>query len=465
MRPDLGMGIVPKDSRSIASLLSAALPAALALGMALAAPATATLQARLVVYPEVRLGAFNGFGGNFCFDLDDGVAQVVRERLDPPVARVRMHLDDLRESSPVSSDRHADWMRTLREADLPRSELWQCLEVAAALHQRRTCIHISTWRVPAWLLDKPIQHDQNVIPPDHIKEFAGMIAAYLDYLRQSRGVEPATFSFNEPDWGANVIFTPEGHRDALLEVAAEMRQRGLRTRLMLGDLSNARDGTDFLTPVLDTPELMELAAGISFHAWGEASHREYAVWRRLADRLGLPLVIGEIGVDYDWRNVQLHGYSYAIEELKHYFNVLKAARPQSILYWEYGASYALLPPYVSPTRLANSERLSFQQHWVWLTPPESEAIACYSSRSEIMAAVFAIPRERGEGLTLHIGNFGDNTSLEIYGLPHGLRILHVYTTSQGSYCRRSQPLMLKSGRGRITLPARSLATLTSIEEL
>ena len=415
----------------------------------------------LTVDPTRRLGAFDGFGGNFCFGLDEAVTEQVRRRLRPRVARLRMHLDDLGQPPAGSRDPHADWMRMLAAADRPWSELWQSLGFAETLHRDGTRIQISTWRVPAWILDHPPMHDQNRIAPAHYDDLAGMVAAYLDYLRRSRGVVPETFSFNEPDWGANVIFTPDGYRDALLAVNQALRRCGLETRLMIGDLATARDGNAYLSPVLTNSTLMARAAGLSFHAWSEAAEANYAAWRVLADQMELPLIVGEIGVDHNWREVQLHEYDYALREMAHYLDVLRQARPQQVLYWEYGASYALLPPETRRDRHPESERLALQQHLVSLTPPGAEAIVCHSPLKTVSAAAFAFPDGGHEGYTLHVANFGAETSLDIAGLPYRIRRLNVVETSQGVCFRTRRAVPCKAGFARVTLPALSLTTFTT----
>ncbi|NLF86183.1 MAG: hypothetical protein GX571_08780 [Lentisphaerae bacterium] len=415
----------------------------------------------LALDPSRRLGAFDGFGGNFCFGLDEPVTEQVRQRLRPRVARLRMHLDDLGPPLAGSGDSHSAWMRMLAAADRPWSELWQNLGLAETLHRDGTRLQISTWRVPAWILDHPPTHDQNRIAPGRYDDLAGMVAAYLDYLRRSRGVVPETFSFNEPDWGANVIFTPDGYRDALLAVNQALRRHGLETRLMIGDLSTAGDGNAYLAPVLTNSTLMARAAGISFHAWNKAAEADYAAWRALADQTGLPLIVGEIGVDHNWRDVQLHGYDYALREMAHYLDVLRQARPQQVLYWEYGASYALLPPETRRDRQPESERLALQQHLVSFTPPGAEAITCHSPLKTVSAAAFAVPRGKHEGYTLHVANFGAETSLDIAGLPYRIRRLDVVETSQGVCFRTRRAVPCKAGIARVTLPALSLTTFTT----
>lgn len=420
--------------------------------------------ASLLLSPDRREGRFEGFGGNFAFGLDDGVADTVRRQLRPPVARIRMHLDDLHAPPAGGGDLHAAWLRMLLAADRPWTELWQNLTLAADLHRQRSRLQISTWRVPAWLLDAPIQHDQNVIPRRHYAAFAGMVAAYLDFLRQSRGVIPETFSFNEPDWGANVIFTPEEYRDALLAVTEAFHRHGISTRLMLGELASARDGTPYLTPALTNQTLLSQAAGISFHAWGGAAAADYTAWRRRAVALGLPLFVGEIGADPNWRTVALHGYDYALRELALYHDVLLHARPASVLYWEYGSSYSLLPPRPRGGWTVASERLSFQRQWTALTPPGADYVAVQTTADTLRPVAFTFDRQGERHITLHIANLGAPTALAIAGLPEGIDRLHRWLTARGAFSRREADLSLAGGAGRLELPAESLTTLTTLAD-
>lgn len=419
----------------------------------------------VTLLPQEELGRFEGFGGNYCFRLEEEVVNHVERRLRPPVARLRMHLDDL-QPPPPGSDPHAAWLRMLLAADRPWSELWHCLNRASQLHKRNARLHISTWRVPAWLLDRPLQHDQNQIPARHIETFAGMVAAYLDYLRQRYGVVPESFSFNEPDWGANVSFTPQEYHDTLLAVTRALRQRGIATRLLLGDLATMRQGshsiTNYLAPVLASHELRTAAAGLSVHAWGGAESGDYQAWRNAADQLGLPLVIGEIGSDPDWRNVRLHGYDYALRELALYFEVVAACAPQQVLYWEYGASYSLLPPLPGGGWARDSARLAMQWHWVALTPPGATQVAVKADDPALRSVAYYWRNSAGlPGLTLHLANFGPANTSRLTGLPAGLGSLRRYTTSEEQFAQRESDWQPATAATPITLPAQSFTTLTT----
>ncbi len=412
----------------------------------------------LAVNPATSLGTFEGFGGNYGFILGNGAAERTDRALRPPVARLRMHLDDL--APIVSGEAHSQWLRSLLAADRPWTELWENLEMAEDLQRRGARMTISTWRAPDALLDHEPRHDQNRVPRRHYDRFAGMIAAYLDYLRLSRGVEPEAFSFNEPDWGANVLFTPGEYRDALLAVSRALDRHNLSTRLMLGELANVRSGIDYLSAVLDTPELLRKAGGLSVHVWGRAAPEEFAAWRELATRLNLPLIIGEVGVDPNWREAPWRNPGYGLREVALYLEVLKHARPSMMLYWEYGDSYGLLPRDDRGTWRAG-DRFAFQKHWTRLTPPGARMVEHSLSTDGLAAVVFA----SGEGdadWTLHVANPGAARSLRVAGLPPLRAPWRVVTSTASQPWRRRPPPVRGNPRLLLDLPAASLTTLTTL---
>ena len=128
---------------------------------------------------------------------------------------------------------------------------------------------------------------------------------------------------------------------------------------------------------------------------------------------------------------------------------LKQPRPQ------------LAPPETRRDRHPESERLALQQHLVSFTPPGAEAITCHSPLKTVSAAAFAVPRGKHEGYTLHVANFGAETSLDIAGLPYRIRRLDVVETSQGVCFRTRRAVPCKAGIARVTLPALSLTTFTT----
>jgi hypothetical protein len=422
--------------------------------------AVAPPAATLTLHADRESGRFEGFGGNFCFGLDTGAAEMTRRLLRPPVARVRMHLDDLPPpSGPVS---HATLMNALVAADRPWNELWQGLEMAAALRKQGARILISSWRMPAWLLEAPPRHDQNRVPREMYPLMAEAIAAYLDYLRLTRGVEPETFSFNEPDWGANVIFSAHEYRDALLAVEAALTKYGVRTRLLLGDLANARTGTSYLEPALAAPTLLRNAAALSFHAWGYAAPSDYAAWSELAKRLRLPLIVAEAGADPDWQRVDVQHYDYALRELALYQQLLANARPQVVLHWEYGDNHYAVLAHDKRQGWRHGERLAFQKQWIAYTPPGALLTACETADTELMATAFAMPSRTRRDWTLHIGNFGRQRALALVGLPRDVARLQSVTTSQGRLCVPRSGIRVRHGQADIILAGASFTTLTTL---
>ena len=69
----------------------------------------------------------------------------------------------------------------------------------------------------------------------------------MEYLKNLYGVETVAFSFNESDLGINVRHTGMEHAEFIKGLGAHMASRGLATKLLLGDNSDATT-FDFIIP-------------------------------------------------------------------------------------------------------------------------------------------------------------------------------------------------------------------------
>ena len=85
------------------------------------------------------------------------------------------------------------------------------------------------------------------------------IASYLEFLKNDYGVEADFFSFNESDLGIDVVHTPEQHRDFIKAFGRYLVDRGLKTKMLLGDNSDATT-YDFIVPALEDPEALRSAS-------------------------------------------------------------------------------------------------------------------------------------------------------------------------------------------------------------
>lgn len=413
----------------------------------------------LTVHPAQVLQRFEGFGGNYCYGIDTPVSDLTRRHLAPPVARVQMSLDVLTPPPPPGADPFASFERMLLAADRPWTPLWRELQNAASLRRQGARLMVAQWRAPEWAVRPPLQENQNRVPPQLHPMLAQAVSAYLHYARQARGLEYEWYSINEPDWGANVLYTPAEYRRWTVIIGNELRSRGLATTILLGDLANPRDPVRYLDETLADAEALRHAGALSFHSWGGAQPYQYAFWRDLANRLRLPLVVAEAGVDPDWRNVDVHRYAYALSELALYQDLLTHARPQMVLLYEYSDDYPLLKRV--PGGYRPTERFAFQRHWLAFTPPGAEGIAVTVEPPTVAATAFRVPSDGGIGWTLHLANLRWEQKLRLTGLPPELGAFNVVRTSRGRLFEQGDRVRTRGGSAELILPAESMTTLST----
>jgi hypothetical protein len=189
-------------------------------------PVQLRLNAGKVSYP------FDGCGGSYCFGLGTPVTNYTLENLRSGWSRSEMLVDawvPQAEDCPASD---TDWTKLAAKYDRPGSQLRLHLEMAQALQRRGTPYISSIWRLPEWLYTDPGAHPgenaaHRIIAPERWDAMLRCLGSYLLYAKEKYGVEPDLFSFNEPDWGVNVYFSPETHRDAIKSIGAHFEKLGL----------------------------------------------------------------------------------------------------------------------------------------------------------------------------------------------------------------------------------------------
>ena len=405
---------------------------------------------------------FEGFGGNYCYGLQGFLARTAYATLRPAWARVQMRLDELtRPSGRV--DAAADFLRQLAAADLPDSELRQGLDFQSLLATNQTPCFMALWRAPKWMhTDGEAHQAGNVVKPAEWPRLAAAVGAYLRYARDRYCVEPETFALNEPDGGASILVTPELYPTVMQLFADELQRQGLRTRLALGDVANPReDARAYLKPVLSDPVALRQVSWVSFHSWGGAVDDEYAEWAALADRLRLPLVVAEAGVDPDWKHVPVFRQDYAMQEMGMYFSLLAHARPQAILLWEHSDDYPVLARNADG-RFETTARWGLQRQWIAYTPRGSLAVDCSVLTGDRLDACAFVHGADGNGLTVHLGNRSGARVCRIDKLPPALAMLHVVQTTRDQHAYSMGDVRSQGGELRIELPAESMTTLTTL---
>ncbi|MDR3367441.1 MAG: hypothetical protein LBO71_10825 [Prevotellaceae bacterium] len=169
------------------------------------------------------------------------------------------------------------------------------------------------------------------------------IADYLVALKTIYGVEATAFSFNESDIGIDVYHTPAQHAYLIKTLGAYFASRGLSTKLLLGDNSDATT-FDFILPALNDPATYPYIYAVSFHSWRGCDDHTLNNWAWAARQINVPLIIGEGSTD-----AAAHRYSqifaeatFALYDINLYTRIAAICQPQPILQRQLTSDYSIL---------------------------------------------------------------------------------------------------------------------------
>ncbi len=396
--------------------------------------------AHVTVDPAAPRYAFDGFGGDYCFNVSSPVVEYTMENLTQAWMRFEL--------------KGYDWDRT--RATEPDAALERDFELMQRAQKKNLPWIISLWRVPERFYtdanQKPVGSFGRQIAPDRWPELLDLIGSYLVYLRKNYAAEPDYFSFNESDLGVDIGFTAATHRDMIKRVGAHLASLGLKTKMLLGDTANPRDSHLFVLPTLADPEAMRYVGAVSFHSWGGGTPAQYAAWGDVGAWTGLPLVVAEAGTDPGaYRNHTFDSYAYGLGEMRQYQELLRDSRPTAILYWQFTDDYSLVHLAAGKT-IEPTGRFWLMKHFTNLTPLQSRVVASTSDQPDVLVSAFA----RGDDLAIHILNTGPAREATLTGLPAG-KWRRITTTETAALKESADPL--SSSASPLTLPARSLTTL------
>jgi len=319
------------------------------------------------------------------------------------------------------------------------------------------------WILSLWMLPERFYTDPNQRPPgtfgrriapERWPEFLDLLTGYLAYVKKNYGAEPDLFSFNEPDLGVSIGFTAETHRDEIRRIGARLASLGFKTRMLLGDTANPRDSHKFVLAAAADPEAMRYVGAVSFHSWGNGTPEQYGAWGDVAEWLGLPLIVAEAGVDPGaYENSAYDSFAYGLKEARQYQELLRFARPQAVIYWQFTDDYALVR--VGPGGVIEpTGRFWLMKQFVNLSPTRSKVVASASDQPDVLVSAFA----RGDTLAVHVLNAGPERDAVLSGLPAGR--WRVVTTTEASGFQESTAATDGTAK-RFHLPARSLTTVVS----
>ena len=410
---------------------------------------------------------FAGFGGNFRLQNPKGDPQVIDyclQHLRVAWGRVEMPWQlwqpDLAQD-PTAAAAQGQLHPHVRES----------MEMAQRLSKKGIPVIVTAWSAPQWAIVGPRIRGGgpgpdgiwgNPLDKNTMQASYKSIADYIVYLKEKYGVEVAMFSFNESDLGINIRQTGQEHDELIKGLGAYFVARGLKTKLLLGDNSDATT-YDFINPALHDPAARPYIGAVSFHSWRGCDDATLAKWAAASREIELPLLVGEGSID-----AQAWGYpaifeesSYALQEITLYTRLLAQCQPLSILQWQLTSDYSPLAGggiYGNPAPLHPTQRF-FNLQQLANTPPDVVALPLTTDRPNLACAALG---NRAKGVyALHLVNNGATRPVTLTGLPATVKNLRVFVTDKTRAVQEGPRLAVAKGTAHFTLEAGTYVTLES----
>jgi hypothetical protein len=163
-------------------------------------------------------------------------------------------------------------------------------------------------------------------------------------------------------------------------------------------------------------------------------------------------MVTEEGVDPDaYRNHSFDNYDYGLGEAAQQQDLLRFARMNACLFWQFTADYGLV--HVKPDgSIEATQRFWLMKHFTDLTPRKSQVVASASDQPDVLVSAFV----RDKSAAVHVLNLGPARTSVISGLPPGA--WRTVTTTDSITFAEGQTNA--GATCTLALPARSLVTLT-----
>ncbi|MFO7669168.1 MAG: hypothetical protein R6W31_05885 [Bacteroidales bacterium] len=433
-------------------------------GVADVSPLVVTLDSKVAGRP------FKGFGGNFRLqypDTDPAVISYCLENMEVRWGRVEM---------PWSF-----WHPNMDEDPIEKANSGELhphvkasMEMGARLNELGIPVILSDWSAPDWAIVGPRSWRPqpgglrgNPLDQTKMKLIYKSIGDYIQYVKDQYGFEFAMFSFNESDLGINVRQTAGEHAAFIKGLGAYLESRGIKTKLLLGDTADA-DGWPFVETAINDPSTHPYIGAVSFHSWRGYSDENLEKWASAAQRMELPLLVGEGSMDAGaWRYPDIFLEStYAMEEMRLYTRILKICQPESILQWQLTTDYSPMTgggvygksdiPLTPTQRFWNFKQIADVPENLYAMPVEAD-------RENILCAALG-DNDRGI-YAIHIVNSGASRQATLRGLPEGIRRVKVFVTNENHNMSQRATTWVRNGEARFLAESNSFITLIADDEV
>jgi hypothetical protein len=270
------------------------------------------------------------------------------------------------------------------------------------------------------------------------------------------------FSFNESDLGINIRQTGEEHAALIKGLGSYLVSRGLKTKMLLGDNSDATTYR-FIDPALNDPATYPYIGAVSFHSWRGWEKETLQHWADAATQLKLPLLVGEGSIDAAaWNYPAIFEEPvYAMDEINLYIRLLAICQPASILQWQLTSDYS---PLAGGGIFGNNSPLHpTQRFWnlkqLASTPEGLKALSLTCDRPLISGA--ALGDGNKQVYAIHLVNNGASRTAVLSGLPPSVASLRIYVTNKNKNMEEGKRVAVKNGKASFQMESASFITIIS----
>jgi hypothetical protein len=418
---------------------------------------------QLTLNTKITGRPFEGLGGNFRLQnpaVDPQVIDYCLKNLHVVWGRVEMPWRFWQPSIDTSGIDAA-------KAGRLNPRIQKSMEMAQRLYKMRMPVILTAWAPPAWAIigtpkfrPGPDGVWGNPLDNSKTNDIYKSIADYIIYLKDQYGVEIADFSFNESDLGINIRQTGEEHAALIKGLGAYFVSRGLKTKLLLGDNSDANTYT-FIDPAINDPATHQYIGAVSFHSWRGWDSTTLQKWADAATKLHLPLIVGEGSIDAAaWAYPAIfEEQTYAIKEINLYTRLLAICQPAAILQWQLTSDYS--PVAGGGVYGDNSPMRPTQRFWnlkqLASVPKNLKAMPIRSSAADVSCAALG---DNATGVySIQLVNNAAARQVSLTGLPAKLKTLRVFVTDKKRGMQEGVPIKVVNGKANFLLEATSYTTL------
>lgn len=451
------------DLQVYLKIMEAGAPKGATASMSLTFKATAAPDPRPVrlILDSTKPGRrFDGIGGNFRLQFPKTDPAVISYCLDNlPVRWGRVDLPWAQWDPEEASDALA--LARMGRID-PRVN--DAMEMARTLTRLGMPVIVSVWSVPPWAraVDPPAGLRGTALHPGKSERIVASLANALVFLKERYGVEAALFSLNEPETGVEVRQTSAEHARFVLEMGQRLAERGLSTRMLLGDTAHGTPAAlKYVATGLEDATLRGYIGAVAFHTWRGCTESDMRRWNDAARAAALPLLVTESGPD-----AQLHNYPgvrlepwFQLQEIDLYVRVCAFAQPVVLMPWQLTSDYSVLSGggvYAEDGPLQPTQRF-WNLKQLGATPARAFALPLSSDRHDVTSAAFG--DLAGGKYAIHLVNNGGERRALLSGLPFAIKELRFLLTDYTHGMQERAVIQVESGRTEFTLPPAGFVTL------